>query len=370
MARVAQICTTCANWPLLARPLVDILPDMRGRTTMVAAQSEDQDPASAFLLVVGRDSYATYNLPASGTLTIGRGETNAVRIDDPLASRAHACLHFGEGMLLEDLGSVNGTRIKDQPVPRGERVAIRIGDTVQIGSTVLIVQRRTAPVGDARPETLPGSITATESPVTAARGRDAAGSRAGRARGRRDHQRPHHRRDRRRQGAAGRDGAPGVAPARRPVRVPQLRGAVRDAARKRALRSRARGVHRRRAGQAWPHGDGGQRHAVPRRGRRAAAGDAGQAAARARDPRGHAPRQRAPAADGPAVHRGDEPRPRGGDRTRDVSPGPLLPAGGDHARPSRRCASGWTRSGRWPRRSRARSAGTWGARRPSSRRRS
>jgi two-component system, NtrC family, response regulator AtoC len=50
-------------------------------------------------------------------------------------------------------------------VPRGERVAIRIGDTVQIGSTVLIVQRRTAPVGDARPETLPGSITATESPV-------------------------------------------------------------------------------------------------------------------------------------------------------------------------------------------------------------
>jgi DNA-binding NtrC family response regulator len=129
---------------------------------MVAAQSDDQDPSSAFLLVVGRDSYATYNLPASGTLTIGRGETNAVRIDDPLASRAHACLYFGDGMLLEDLGSVNGTRIKDQPVPRGERVAIRIGDTVQIGSTVLIVQRRTAPVGDGRPETLPGSGITSE----------------------------------------------------------------------------------------------------------------------------------------------------------------------------------------------------------------
>jgi len=143
---------------------------MRGRTTMVAAQSEDQDPASAFLLVVGRDSYATYNLPASGTLTIGRGETNAVRIDDPLASRNHACLYFGDGMLLEDLGSVNGTRIKDQAVPRGERVPIRIGDTVQIGSTVLIVQRRTAPVGDARPETLPGSVTATEAPPLPTRG--------------------------------------------------------------------------------------------------------------------------------------------------------------------------------------------------------
>ena len=101
-------------------------------------------------------------------------------------------------MLLEDLGSVNGTRVKDQPVPRGERMAIRIGDTVQIGSTVLIVQRRTAPVGDARPETLPGSITATEAPapprgvamqrVHALAERAAAGH----------DQRPHHRRDRRR----------------------------------------------------------------------------------------------------------------------------------------------------------------------------
>jgi two-component system, NtrC family, response regulator AtoC len=92
---------------------------MRGRTTIVATQVEDGEAISAFLLVVGRDAYATYNLPASGTLTIGRGESNAVRIDDPLASRAHACLHVGDEMLFEDLGSVNGTRIKDQPIKQG-----------------------------------------------------------------------------------------------------------------------------------------------------------------------------------------------------------------------------------------------------------
>jgi len=124
-----------------------------GRTTIVAVQT-DEGAESAFLLVVGRDSYATYNLPASGSLTIGRGESNTVRIDDPLASRAHACLHVAEVMSLEDLGSVNGTRIKDQPIQRGERVSIRIGDTIQIGSSVLIVQRRTAPVEEVRPETL------------------------------------------------------------------------------------------------------------------------------------------------------------------------------------------------------------------------
>src|SRR5665213_2551040 len=104
---------------------------MRGRTTIVATQVEDGEAISAFLLVVGRDAYATYNLPASGALTIGRGESNTVRIDDPLASRAHACLHVAEVMSLEDLGSVNGTRIKDQPIQRGERVSIRIGDTIQ-----------------------------------------------------------------------------------------------------------------------------------------------------------------------------------------------------------------------------------------------
>ena len=124
-----------------------------GRTTIVAVQTED-GAESAFLLVVGRDSYATYNLPATGSLTIGRGESNTVRIDDPLASRAHACLHVDDAMFLEDLGSVNGTRIKDQPINRAERVQIRIGDTVQIGSSVLIVQRRTAPVEEGGPETL------------------------------------------------------------------------------------------------------------------------------------------------------------------------------------------------------------------------
>jgi len=127
---------------------------MRGRTTIVATQTEDGEAIGAFLLVVGRDAYATYNLPASGTLTIGRGESNAVRVDDPLASRAHACLHVGEEMFFEDLGSVNGTRIKDQSVKQGERVPLSIGDTVQIGSTVLIVQRRVATGDVARPETL------------------------------------------------------------------------------------------------------------------------------------------------------------------------------------------------------------------------
>src|SRR3954468_5004711 len=127
------------------------------RETAKARPSEGgSDNAGAFLLVVGRDAYATYDLPASGALTIGRGETNAVRVDDPLAPRAHACLHVqvGEAMYLEDVGSVNGTRVKDRTVTPGEQVRIAIGETIQIGSTVLIVQRRAAHADRIRPETL------------------------------------------------------------------------------------------------------------------------------------------------------------------------------------------------------------------------
>jgi two-component system, NtrC family, response regulator AtoC len=131
----------------------------------------DADAAGAFLLVVGRDSYTTYNLPASGTLTIGRGESNAVRVDDPLASRAHACLHVhvgGEDMSLEDLGSVNGTRLKDRPLARGQKVAVAMGETIQIGSTVLIVQTRAKRAPLLRPETLRDEGLALMRPTPAA----------------------------------------------------------------------------------------------------------------------------------------------------------------------------------------------------------
>jgi len=113
-------------------------------TTVPGSQqpAADANGAGLFLLVVGADSYSTYNLPQDGSVTIGRGETNQVRIDDPLASRNHARLHMGGGMYLEDLGSVNGTRVKDQPINRGERISIAIGETILIGACVLIVQQR------------------------------------------------------------------------------------------------------------------------------------------------------------------------------------------------------------------------------------
>ena len=75
--------------------------------------------------------------------------------------------------------------------------------------------------------------------------------------------------------------------ARGALRQRQLRRAAREPARKRAVRLRQGRLHRREAEQEGPVRGRARRHAVPRRGRRDVAPDAGQAAARgpgAQDP--------------------------------------------------------------------------------------
>ena len=91
-----------------------------------------------------------------------------------------------------------------------------------------------------------------------------------------------------------------------PVRGDQLRRAAREPGRERAVRPRARGVHR---GGRHPEGrvrGRGARHALPRRDRGASARGAGQAAARARGAAGH-PARRRPGRS--RSRRGSSPRP-------------------------------------------------------------
>ena len=72
------------------------------------------------------------------SLTIGRGEQCDLVIDDNYASQSHARLYRSDGQaLLEDLGSTNGTYLNRQKV--AAPAMVRIGDFVQIGSTVFEV---------------------------------------------------------------------------------------------------------------------------------------------------------------------------------------------------------------------------------------
>ena len=101
----------------------------------------------------------------------------------------------------------------------------------------------------------------------------------------------------------------------------------REPARERAVRPRARRVHRRQGAEARAVRGSGRRDVVPRRGRRDAGGDAGEAAARARG-------DDVPAAGRHARSVGRRPHRRGDQQgagrrgpARALSPGPLSPAG-------------------------------------------
>lgn len=68
------------------------------------------------------------SIPLAGVLTVGRGPECSLRLDEPGLSRAHArLLATDHAVLVEDLGSTNGTFINGNRVLRGEA---RVGDEI------------------------------------------------------------------------------------------------------------------------------------------------------------------------------------------------------------------------------------------------
>ncbi|HKA90115.1 MAG TPA: sigma 54-interacting transcriptional regulator [Haliangiales bacterium] len=100
-----------------------------------------------YLLVVIRNGLSsTYALPDEGEVPIGRADTNRIRVDDRSISRNHAVLRLKGGEIsIEDLGSSNGTRVRDRALAQGERALLSPGEVVDVGSTMFIVQARTTP---------------------------------------------------------------------------------------------------------------------------------------------------------------------------------------------------------------------------------
>jgi DNA-binding winged helix-turn-helix (wHTH) protein len=80
-----------------------------------------------------------------GEFVAGRGEECAVVIDASTVSRRHAKIVVRAGTItIEDLESTNGTRVNGIPVTVPTEIAN--GNTVELGSEVLLVKRRNASV--------------------------------------------------------------------------------------------------------------------------------------------------------------------------------------------------------------------------------
>ncbi len=102
------------------------------------------------LVVVSQAGLASYELPAQGTLVLGRSESSDVKVDDPSVGRRHAVLRVGDRLALEDLGSVNGTRVRGQRLSSRRAVELHSGEAFHLGTALLMVQAGVEPEPPAR----------------------------------------------------------------------------------------------------------------------------------------------------------------------------------------------------------------------------
>jgi two-component system response regulator AtoC len=100
------------------------------------------------LVVMSPTGAGSVPAPGAGTLVLGRAEQCDVRIEDSRLSRRHAELRFGGGVHFVDLGSRNGSFVRNERASPHVPVRVRIGDAIAIGGTLLTLQRA---VTSARP---------------------------------------------------------------------------------------------------------------------------------------------------------------------------------------------------------------------------
>ena len=100
---------------------------------------------SCFLLIEGPDRAEGRRVPLGPDSTvIGRDEAADVEIDDPKLSRRHAAFRVIDGHpYVEDLGSVNGVKIRGRRID--ERRRLRDGDRLRLGGTLIRVQASDLP---------------------------------------------------------------------------------------------------------------------------------------------------------------------------------------------------------------------------------
>lgn len=92
------------------------------------------------LLVGGLKDASTHPLPYEKVLTIGRGETCDIVIEDPAISREHLRIHTGPPIRIEDLGSANGTWMQGTALTPGSTTELTPGAVVEIGDSWLVVK--------------------------------------------------------------------------------------------------------------------------------------------------------------------------------------------------------------------------------------
>src|SRR5215470_12866849 len=99
-----------------------------------ARPAEEPSRDAVIIVLYGPHLGRRFALGAAETI-IGRAPDIGISLDTDSVSRRHARLYATEvGVVLEDLGSTNGSYVNDRPV---ERAVLNDGDQIRLGSVIL-----------------------------------------------------------------------------------------------------------------------------------------------------------------------------------------------------------------------------------------
>ncbi len=88
----------------------------------------------------GTKSLRGLHVDILGPVVVGRSASSDIVIDEPYVSATHARFTLqGPALVLEDLGSTNGTMVNGHPIK--QPVTLREADEVQVGDTIMRVSR-------------------------------------------------------------------------------------------------------------------------------------------------------------------------------------------------------------------------------------
>ncbi len=99
---------------------------------LLGAEEAEFDPRLLVERAAGHEPGSAYEIPYRGA-TLGRADAE-IRLEDPFASSRHAHIsRQGQVLVIEDLGSTNGTYLNEEPLSGPQ--PLHPGDRIRIGDS-------------------------------------------------------------------------------------------------------------------------------------------------------------------------------------------------------------------------------------------
>jgi hypothetical protein len=114
-----------------AAPVSADATSMYDAASSLDGEVEDSEPRLLVERAPGHEAGTAYDIPEGATL--GRGDVE-IQLDDPFASSRHARIsRQGHVLVIEDLGSTNGTYLNEEPLTGPQ--PLHPGDRIRIGDS-------------------------------------------------------------------------------------------------------------------------------------------------------------------------------------------------------------------------------------------